>query len=106
MDFAKHIFEIIFANVGWKVEEMTKAVKDLLNELYDAYSAMCSSSTPSMCSESVPSDNYGGTSYSSYFTTEVGFRRFLVVMVMTFSEFLALSLGMLRKCLFRMRARA
>ncbi|KAH9705062.1 BED-type domain-containing protein [Citrus sinensis] len=62
--------KIIFANDGWKVEEMTKAVKDLLNELYDAYSAMCSSSTPSMCSESVPSDNYGGTSYSSYFTTE------------------------------------
>ena len=27
MDFAKHIFEIIFANDGWKVEEMTKAVK-------------------------------------------------------------------------------
>ncbi|KAH9646384.1 BED-type domain-containing protein [Citrus sinensis] len=72
MDFAKHIFEIIFANDGWKVEEMTKAVKDLLNELYDAYSAMCSSSTPSMCSESVPSGNYGGTSYSPYFTTEVG----------------------------------
>ncbi|KAH9677149.1 BED-type domain-containing protein [Citrus sinensis] len=72
MDFAKHIFEIIFANDGWKVEEMTKAVKDLLNELYDAYSAMCSSSTLSMCSESVPSGNYGGTSYSPYFTTEVG----------------------------------
>ncbi|KAH9751994.1 BED-type domain-containing protein [Citrus sinensis] len=72
MDFAKHIFEIIFANDGWKVEEMTKAVKDLLNELYDAYSAMCSSSTPSMCSESVPSGSYGGTSYSPYFTTEVG----------------------------------
>ncbi|KAH9758173.1 BED-type domain-containing protein [Citrus sinensis] len=72
MDFAKHIFEIIFANDGWKVEKMTKAVKDLLNELYDAYSAMCSSSTPSMCSESVPSGSYGGTSYSLYFTTEVG----------------------------------
>ncbi|KAH9752797.1 zinc finger BED domain-containing protein RICESLEEPER 1 [Citrus sinensis] len=72
MDFAKHIFEIIFANDGWKVEELTKAVKDLLNELYDAYSAMCSSSTPSMCSESVPSGSYGGTSYSPYFTTEVG----------------------------------
>ena len=51
---------------------MTKAVKDLLNELYDAYSAMCSGSTPSMCSESVPSGSYGGTSYSPYFTTEVG----------------------------------
>ncbi|KAH9759845.1 BED-type domain-containing protein [Citrus sinensis] len=72
MDFAKHIFEIIFANDGWKVEEMTKAVKDLLNELYDAYSAMCSSSTPSMCSESAPSGSYGGTSYSPYFTNEVG----------------------------------
>ncbi|KAH9658754.1 BED-type domain-containing protein [Citrus sinensis] len=72
MDFTKHIFEIIFANDGWKVEEMTKAVKDLLNELYDAYSAMCSSSTPSMCSDSVPSGSYGGTSYSPYFTTEVG----------------------------------
>ncbi|KAH9762891.1 BED-type domain-containing protein [Citrus sinensis] len=70
MDFAKHIFEIIFANDGWKVEEMTKAVKDLLNDLYDAYSAMCSSSTPSMCSESVPSGSYGGTSYYPYFTTE------------------------------------
>ncbi|XP_052287357.1 zinc finger BED domain-containing protein RICESLEEPER 2-like [Citrus sinensis] len=72
MDFAKHIFEIIFANDGWKVEEMTKAVKDLLNELYDAYSAMCSSSTPSMCSESAPSGSYGGTSYSPYFTNKVG----------------------------------
>ncbi|KAH9743717.1 BED-type domain-containing protein [Citrus sinensis] len=72
MDFTKHIFEIIFTNGGWKVEEMTKAVKDLLNELYDAYSAMCSSSTLSMCSESVPSGSYGGTSYSPYFTTEVG----------------------------------
>ena len=40
--------------------------------LYDAYSAMCSSSTPSMCSESVPSGSYGGISYSPYFTTEVG----------------------------------
>ncbi|KAH9801310.1 BED-type domain-containing protein [Citrus sinensis] len=70
MDFAKHIFEIIFANDGWKVEEMTKAVKDLLNDLYDAYSAMCSSSTPSMCSESVANGSYGGTSYSPYFTTE------------------------------------
>ncbi|KAH9782184.1 BED-type domain-containing protein [Citrus sinensis] len=49
MDFGKHIFGIIFANDGWKVEEMTKAVKDLLNELYDAYSAMCPSLTPSMC---------------------------------------------------------
>ena len=38
MDFPKHIFEIIFANDGWKVEKMTKAVKYLLNELYDAYS--------------------------------------------------------------------
>ncbi|KAH9781073.1 BED-type domain-containing protein [Citrus sinensis] len=75
MDFAKHIFEILFANDGWKVEEMTKVVKDLLNELYDAYSAMCSSSTPSMCSESVPSGNYGGTSYSPYFTTENGGKR-------------------------------
>ncbi|KAH9718599.1 hypothetical protein KPL71_022284 [Citrus sinensis] len=70
IDFAKHIFEIIFANDGWKVEETTKAVKDLLNELYDAYSTMCSSSTPLMCSESVPSGSYGGTSYSPYFTTE------------------------------------
>ena len=80
MDFPKQIFEIIFANDGWKIEEMTKAVKDLFNELYDTYSAMCSSSTPSMCSsstpsmcsESVPSGSYGGTSYSPYFTTEAG----------------------------------
>ncbi|KAH9734524.1 putative AC transposase [Citrus sinensis] len=64
--------KIIFANDGSKVEEMTKAVKYLLNELYDAYSAMCSSSTPSMCSESVPSGSYGGTSYSPNFTTDVG----------------------------------
>ncbi|KAH9768778.1 BED-type domain-containing protein [Citrus sinensis] len=71
MDIAKRIFEIIFANDGWKVEEMTKVVKDLLNELYDAYRAKCSSSTPSMCSESVPSGSYSGTSYSPYFTTKV-----------------------------------
>ena len=72
MDFAKHIFEIIFSNDGLKVEEMTKAVKDLLNEFYDAYSAMCSSSTPSMYSETVPSGSYSGTSYSPHFTTKVG----------------------------------
>ncbi|KAH9650294.1 BED-type domain-containing protein [Citrus sinensis] len=59
MDFAKHIFEIIFANDGWKVEEMTKAVKDLLNELYDAYSTMCSSSTPSMYAQKVFVQNEG-----------------------------------------------
>ena len=72
IDFAKYIFEFIFANDGWKVEEMTKTVKDLLNEFYDTYSAMCSSSTPSMCSESVPNDIYGSISYSPYFTTEIG----------------------------------
>ena len=51
---------------------MTKAMKDLLNELYNAYSAMCSSSTPSMCSESVLSSGYGGTSSSPHITAEVG----------------------------------
>ena len=47
-------------------------MKDLLNELYSAYSAMCSSSTPSMCSESVLNGNYGGTSSSPHITVEVG----------------------------------
>lgn len=51
---------------------MTKVVKDLLNEIYDAYSAMCSSFTPSMCSESVPSSSYGGISCSPHITIEVG----------------------------------
>ena len=67
MNFVKHIFEIIFDNDGLKVEEMTKVVKDLLNELYNAYSALCSNSTPSMCSESVSSGSYIGISSSSLF---------------------------------------
>ena len=62
----------MFTNDGSKVKEMTKVVKDLLNELYGAYSAMCSSSTPSMYSESVPSGSYGGTYYSPHITIEVG----------------------------------
>lgn len=37
MDFAKLIFEIIFNNDSSKIAEMTKAVKDLLNDLYNAY---------------------------------------------------------------------
>ena len=49
---------------------MTKVVKDLLNELYDAYSAFASSSTPSMCSESGLSGNYGGTSSSQHITAK------------------------------------
>ena len=52
------------------VKEMTKEVKDLLNELYGAYSAFSSSSTPSMYSESGLSGSYGGTSSSQRFTTE------------------------------------
>ena len=58
MNFAKHIFQIIFGNDNLKVEEMTKGVKDLLNDFYSAFS---SSSTPSMCSESDLSSSYGGT---------------------------------------------
>lgn len=42
MDFAKHIFELIFGTGSSKIEEMTKAVKDLLNDFDDAYSAWCS----------------------------------------------------------------
>ncbi|KAH9705268.1 BED-type domain-containing protein [Citrus sinensis] len=70
MDFAKHIFEIIFGNDSLMVEQMTKAVKDLLNEFYDAYSAFSASSTPSMYGESGLSGSYGGTSSSQCFTTE------------------------------------
>ncbi|KAH9803374.1 BED-type domain-containing protein [Citrus sinensis] len=70
MDFAKHIFEIIFGNDSLMVEQMTKAVKDLLNEFYDAYSAFSASSTPSMYGESGLSGSYGGTSSSQRFTTE------------------------------------
>ncbi|KAH9744069.1 BED-type domain-containing protein [Citrus sinensis] len=70
MDFAKHIFEIIFGNDSLMVEQMTKAVKDLLNEFYDAYSAFSTSSTPSMYGESGLSGSYGGTSSSQRFTTE------------------------------------
>ena len=71
MDFTKHIFEIIFGNDSSKVEEMIKAVKDLLNELYGTYSAFSFSSTPSLCSESALNGNYGGTSSSQRTTTEV-----------------------------------
>ncbi|KAH9649542.1 hypothetical protein KPL70_026016 [Citrus sinensis] len=56
IDFAKHIF----GNDNFMVEQMTKAVKDLLNEFYDAYSAFSVSSTPSMYSESGLSGSYGG----------------------------------------------
>ncbi|XP_052290092.1 zinc finger BED domain-containing protein RICESLEEPER 1-like [Citrus sinensis] len=73
MDFATHIFEIIFGNDSLMVEQMTKAVKDLLNEFYDAYSAFSASSIPSMYSESGLSGNYGGTSSSQRFTTEANF---------------------------------
>ena len=71
IDFAKHIFQITFGNDSSKVKEMTEAVKDLLNELYGVYSAFCSNSTPSMCSESVLSGSYGGTSSSQRTMTEV-----------------------------------
>ena len=50
---------------------MTKAVNDLLNEFYDAYSALTSSSTPSMCSDIGLNDSYGGTSSSQRTTAEV-----------------------------------
>ncbi|KAH9779204.1 BED-type domain-containing protein [Citrus sinensis] len=73
MDFAKHIFEIIFGNDSLMVEQMTKAVKDLLNEFYDAYNAFSASSTPSMYGESGLSGSYGGTSSSQRFTTEANF---------------------------------
>ncbi|KAH9658017.1 BED-type domain-containing protein [Citrus sinensis] len=58
MDFAKHIFEIIFGNDSLMVKQMTKAVKDLLNEFYDAYSAFSASFTPSMYGESGLSGSY------------------------------------------------
>ncbi|KAH9801406.1 BED-type domain-containing protein [Citrus sinensis] len=70
MDFAKHIFEIIFGNDSLMVEQMTKAVKDLLNEFYNAYSAFSACSTPSMYGESGLSGSYGGISSSQRFTTE------------------------------------
>lgn len=70
IDFAKHIFEIIFGNDSLMVEQMTKAVMDLLNEFYDVYSAFSASSTPSMYGESGLSGSYGGTSSSQRFTTE------------------------------------
>ena len=46
------------------VEQMTKAVKDLLNEFYGVYSAFSTSSTPSMYGESGLSGSYGGTNSS------------------------------------------
>ena len=61
MNFAKYIFEIIFDNDNFMVEQMTKTVKDLLNEFYDTYSAFSASSTSSMYSESGLSGSYGGT---------------------------------------------
>ncbi|KAH9762982.1 BED-type domain-containing protein [Citrus sinensis] len=70
MDFAKHIFEIIFGNDSLMVEQMTKAVKDLLNEFYNAYSAFSACSTPSMYGERGLSGSYGGISSSQRFTTE------------------------------------
>ncbi|KAH9668033.1 BED-type domain-containing protein [Citrus sinensis] len=70
MDFAKHIFKIIFGNDSLMVEQMTKAMKDLLNEFYEAYSAFSASSTPSMYGKIGLSGNYGGTSSSQHFTTE------------------------------------
>ncbi|KAH9722524.1 BED-type domain-containing protein [Citrus sinensis] len=70
MDFTKHIFEIIFGNDSLMVEQMTKAVKDLLNEFYNAYSAFSTSSTPSIYSESGLSGSYGGTSSFQRFTSE------------------------------------
>ena len=50
------------------VEQMTKAVKDLLNAFYDVYSVFSASSTPSMYNESGVSDNYGSTNSSQRFT--------------------------------------
>ena len=70
MDFAKHIFEIIFGNDILMVEQMTKTVKGLLNEFYDAYSAFSASSTLSIYCESGLSGSYGGTSSSQCFTIE------------------------------------
>ena len=70
MYFAKHIFEIIFGNDSLMVEQITKVVKDLLNEFYDAYSAFSASSTPSMYGENGLNGSYGGTSSSQRFTTE------------------------------------
>ena len=58
MNFAKHIFEIIFGNGSLMVVQMTKVVNDLLNEFYDAYSAFFISSTPSMYGESGLSGSY------------------------------------------------
>ena len=52
------------------VEQMTKAVKDLLNEFYDAYIAFSASSTPSTYGESGLSGSYEGTSSSQRFTTK------------------------------------
>ena len=81
-------FEITFDNDGSKVEEMTKVVKNLLYELYNAYSALCSSFTPSMCSESLPSGSYSGTSFSSLFfeSSNTNFFRCIIYIVSSMSS--------------------
>ncbi|KAH9802118.1 hypothetical protein KPL71_001255 [Citrus sinensis] len=61
--------KIIFGNDSLMVEQMTKTMKDMLNEFYDAYSAFSSSSTLSMYSESGLSGSYSGTSSSQRFAT-------------------------------------
>ena len=82
------------------VEQMTKAVKDLLNEFYDVYSAFSTSSTPSMYSESGLSDSYSGASSSQL---RLIWWMLLVVKVMTLFKLLDLSLDMPRWFLFGMR---
>ena len=42
----------------------------MLHAKYDQ-SALCSSSTPSMCSKNVPNGSYGSASYSLHITAEV-----------------------------------
>ena len=71
IDFAKHIFEIIFGNDSSKIEEITIAEKNMLNEFYGAYSAFSSSSTPSMCSESGLIGSYDAISSSQRTIAEV-----------------------------------
>ena len=55
------------------VEQMTKAMNDLLNEFYDAYNAFFASFTPSMYSDDGLNGSYGGTSSSKCFTIEANF---------------------------------
>ncbi|KAH9711305.1 BED-type domain-containing protein [Citrus sinensis] len=54
------------------VVAMAYQMREKFDKYWESSGKINKISTPSMCSESVPSGSYGGTSYSPYFTTEVG----------------------------------